>query len=235
MADTADPPIYANLMKVKPPELKPGTWARRAGLARNIFNDIRAHGNPKRETVGKLLDAIGVSWAQFEALSEPIRSEVAGAGVTDIRAAFEGDDRLPPLKLLGTAMGAEDGDLEEDVDLTELHIEDVLDWLPRPAVLARDNDAYALTILNDSMAPRYEPGERVGVSPRSPISIGDYVIVYLRRGEGEDERIHMVLIKRLKRRGAGFVELEQFNPPKIFRIENRRVAKMHKVRVLLPS
>jgi phage repressor protein C with HTH and peptisase S24 domain len=234
MSDAAEKPIYAKLMKVKPAELRLGTWAVRAGIARNAFNDIRRHGNPKRETLEKLLEAVGVSMAQFEAIDAPILSEVAGSGIKDVRRAYHGETPLPQLPLRGSAMGAADEDLGEDVELTELHVDEVLDWLPRPAALALDGDAYALTVMNDSMAPRYEQGEVVGISPRAPVLVGDYVIVYLRRPEADDERIHMVLIKRLVRRGADFVELEQFNPAKRFTIPKRRIARMHKVRVLLP-
>jgi phage repressor protein C with HTH and peptisase S24 domain len=40
----------------------------------------------------------------------------------------------------------------------------------------------------------------------------------------------MVLIKRLVRRSAHFVELAQFNPPMTFRVPSERVAAIHRVR-----
>jgi phage repressor protein C with HTH and peptisase S24 domain len=80
------------------------------------------------------------------------------------------------------------------------------------------------------MSPRFEPGQRVAVSPREPVSIGDDVIVQLRGAEGDDERVKMVLVKRLVRRTPSFIELRQFNPDTTFRVEAKRVAALHKVK-----
>jgi phage repressor protein C with HTH and peptisase S24 domain len=230
MPQVDDPPVYRALMKLKPEGLKAGTWAARAGMARNIFNNIREHGNPKRETIEKLLEAIHVSPVQFEALMAPVRTEVAAAGIADVRRAFHGEEPLPALPLLGSAIGGEHQDIDEHVELVELHLGEVLDYIQRPASLARDPHAYAVSILSDSMSPKFEPGDLVAVSPREPVAIGDYVIVQLRNGSESDERVTMVLIKRLVRRSAGFVELCQFNPEITFRIDMKRVAAIHKVK-----
>jgi Peptidase S24-like len=233
MTEAADPPVYTALMRVKPESLTLGAWATRAGLARNIFNNIREHGNPKSDTLQKLLEVAGVSLGEFEAGLGPVHSEVRGAGpvgVRDIRKTFFGAEPLAMLPLYGSAMGGEFGDLEEHIELTELHLHEVLDYLARPASLAGDKDAYALTIVGDSMSPRFKPGERVAVSPKAALAIGDDVIVQLRNGNGEDERISMVLIKELVRRTASHVELRQYNPEVTFRVPIARVAALHKVR-----
>jgi phage repressor protein C with HTH and peptisase S24 domain len=156
---------------------------------------------------------------------DTVLTEVRSAGVSPNK--LTGGGRMP---LLGTALGAESADLEDDIELTELHLNDVLDYLAKPEALAGDPGAYALTIVGNSMVPRFKPGERVAVSPRAIVGIGDDVIVQLRGGEGEGERIKMVLIKELVRRTASYVELRQFNPDTVFRVEAKRVAAMHKVR-----
>ena len=46
--------------------------------------------------------------------------------------------------------------------------------------LANDHGAYAVTIVGDSMWPRFRPGRRVAVSPKAPIAIGDDVLVKLK-------------------------------------------------------
>ena len=102
--------------------------------------------------------------------------------------------------------------------------------LTRPASLAGDGDAYALTIVGDSMWPRFRPGRRVIVSPKAPVAIGDDVVVRLREGvAGGRRRAVRILIKELVRRTAGFVELRQFNPDVSFRVEGSEVAAIHKV------
>lgn len=78
------------------------------------------------------------------------------------------------------------------------------------------------------MVPRFKPGERVGVSPRAQVDIGDDVIVQLRNGE--DDRVRLVLIKELVRRNASYVELRQYNPPVTFRVDRAEIVSMHKVK-----
>jgi phage repressor protein C with HTH and peptisase S24 domain len=63
----------------------------------------------------------------------------------------------------------------------------VLDYLARPPSLADDPDAYAVEIVGESMAPRFEPGERAFVSPKARVGIGDDVIVQLRAVEAREQ------------------------------------------------
>lgn len=230
MTAPGNPPIYDALLAVKPAELSLNAWTMKAGVSRSMFNEIRRHGNPTSDTLSKLLDAIGVTLAQFEAGATPVRTEVAGTGMSvgDVDRAWRGAPQSKPIPLLGSAIGGEWDGIDEAVELTELHLSEVLDYLARPPSVANDPEAYAVTIVGESMAPRYEPGERATVSPRSPASIGDDVVVQL-RGDGHD-RITMVLIKRLVRRTSKFIELRQFNPDMTFQIPLERVAATHRVR-----
>lgn len=228
------PPVYRALMAMKPSDLKPGRWAEDAGLARNYFNGLAKHGNPKREALDALLSVIGRTHMDLQTYLHPVSTEVAGTGLaapSDVKREFYGDGPYTPLPLMGTAFGGEYGDLDEHIELTELHLGDVLDYIARPASLREDPRAYALTIVGESMRPRFRPGERVGVSPRTPVSIGDDVIVQLRGPDGNDgENIKTVLIKELVRRTASHVELKQYNPEMTFKVEVKRIASMHLVR-----
>lgn len=231
MASAPATSLYEALMAVKPDDLTPNAWAVRAGVNRNVFNDVRRRGTLKTDILQKLLGAVDVSFAQFDAGLHPVKTEVAGTGVSgaaDVRREFFGE-KPAQMPLLGTATGGEYGDIDEDIELTELHLGEVLDYLAKPLSLARDKDAYALTIVGDSMAPRFKPGERVAVSPLASIAIGDDVIVQLRGMDGEDERVKMVLIKELVRRSASTVTLRQHNPARDFTVARGRVVSMHKV------
>jgi SOS-response transcriptional repressor LexA len=160
-----------------------------------------------------------------------IRSEVSGFGDRPFDEKF-GAASLPQIPLMGTAIGIQSFDPEKQIELTEVNASEVLDHVARPASLARDKEAYALTVVGDSMWPRFRPGRRVIVSPLAPVSIGDDVVVQLRGTEGEGayrDRITMVLIKELVRRTASYIELRQFNPDVTFRVDTDRVAKIHKV------
>lgn len=226
-------PLYERLMAIRPPELSPAEWARNARVSSSFFQDVRKGASPRIDTMEKVLGAIGFTYAQFKAMDAPVLSEVRGAGVVgtaDVRREFFGAQPLPKLPLYGSAVGGEYGDVDKHIELTELRMSEVLDYLERPASLAADKEAYTLEIVGDSMAPRYKPAEKVAVSPRASIAIGDDVIVQLRCQEGDDERIRMVLIKELVRRTATHVELKQHNPEIIFRIPREEVAAMHKVK-----
>jgi phage repressor protein C with HTH and peptisase S24 domain len=240
VAADAKNPVYRALMALKPDGLAIGRWAEDAGLARNYFHGLEKHGNPRQDKIDRLLAAIGKPRHHYEealrhaerTAGEFVQSEVAGvaSGARDVRTAFFGEERLPKLPVYGSAMGGEFDELEEHVELTELHVSQVIDYIERPASLANDPDAYAVQIVGDSMIPRFKPRELVGVSPRASVVIGDDVVVQLRGPEDDGERVKMVLIKELVRRGSDYVELRQYNPPLTFRVQRARVASMHKVR-----
>lgn len=164
-----------------------------------------------------------------------VRSEVSGTGlgVSDLERAWRAPEQSAPVPLVGSALGGEWEGMDEAIELTELHLGEVLDYLARPPSLSGDKGAYAVTIVGDSMAPRFEPGERAFVSPRDTVGIGDDVILQLKDvgGEGDlADRITMVLIKRLVRRSTKFVEMRQFNPDTVFRVPTERIAAIHRVR-----
>ncbi len=170
-----------------------------------MWADMRRHGNPSRRTLEKLLTAAGSSLAEFEALRigpvtrRPVAS--AGAGQLGESPWAWNPAPLPPLPLVASSLAGEWGAPGSDVELTEIRPGELLDRLQRPVSLAGDPDAYALTIVGDSMWPRFRPGCRVAVSPRSPVAIGDDVVVRLRRAPGaEHSGIERVLITRLVKR-----------------------------------
>jgi hypothetical protein len=163
--------------------------------------------------------------------NERIRSEVGQRGEDPIGEMF-GPVDLPGIPLVGSGIGVRSFDPEQDIELTELDMAEVLGRLRRPESLAGDERAYALTVIGDSMEPKYDPGTRVIVSPKATVQVRDYVVVQLKGEDAEDqyeERITAVLIKRLVRRSASFVELMQFNPEITFRVGTERIAAIHKV------
>lgn len=227
-------PLIDRLLAIKPAGLSPNGWALKAGVSRTVFNDIRKRDNVRHDTLVKLLGAVNVSLAEFDAGAA---ADVQDTGMSDAEAvAAIGDPRskLQRLPLVGSAIGGA-FDEAEHIELTELILGDVLDHLPRPEKLAGDRKAYAVTIVGESMAPRFEPGEVALVSPQQPVAIGDDVIVQLRGHHGEDadadhaNRVTMVLIKRLVKRSARELTLRQFNPDAVFTVPIGQVASTHKV------
>jgi SOS-response transcriptional repressor LexA len=230
MAIAESSPIYDDLMRFKPEGMTPNAWAVAAGVSRTVWADMRRHGNPSRRTLEKLLAAAGSSLAEFEALrisetsSPPPR---AAAGFSDHRSHSWGRPQLPALPLVRTVLAGQWGNPESRIELIELHSGEFVDRVPRPVSLANDATAYAVTIVGDSMWPRFRPGRHVAVSARAPIAVGDDVLVKLNAGAAKGAT--PVLIKELVRKSGSDVELRQFNPDVTFRIRASEVASIEKI------
>jgi phage repressor protein C with HTH and peptisase S24 domain len=229
MATGEDSQVYRDLMRFKPEGLSPNAWAVKAGVNRTVWADMRRHGNPSRKTLEKLLVAAGSSLAEFEALriggSGANGAVLAGDGVGESRRRAWTPQSLPPLPLRECALAGEWGESGSGIEMMEVRSIE-LDRLPRPQSLAGDSDAYAITMVGDSMWPRFRPGRRVAVSPHAPVAIGDDVLVRLRGGV---EPGQLVLIKELVRRSAAFLELRQFNPATTFRVDANEIEAIQKV------
>ena len=230
MADAEESQLYRDLMRFKPDGLTPNGWAVRSGVSRSVWADMRRHGNPSRRTLAKLLAVAGSSLAEFEALrvgEGPMgAAATADAGLRDSRAPGWRPAPVAPIPLYSTAIGGEYGG---QIEMAAIDDSAVVEHLRRPESLAGDDQAYALTIVGDSLWPRFRPGRRVIVSPKAPVAIGDDVVVRLGRAEDLGRRPGRALIKELIRRTAGFIELRQFSPDISFRVEAGEIAAIHKV------
>ena len=218
---SGESPIYRDLIRFRPDDLSPNAWALKAGVSRTVWADMRRHGNPSRRTLEKLLSAAGSSLAEFEALragSDAAQSE-RGAGLADAGRGWAAAP-LPPLPLVASSLAGEWGEAGSGIELAEIRPAEVLERVPRPASLASDAGAFALTVVGDSMWPRFRPGSRIAVAPRSPVAIGDDVLVRLKL---EDAMRELVLIAQLVKRNAASVELRQFNPDLGFAVDAAEV------------
>jgi hypothetical protein len=231
----ADPlSLYDRLMAVKPLGLSRNAWAERAQLSRSVFSDIRRRNGARHDTIENLLTAIGVTFAEFEAGARQTEKDRPPVPVQAPRLAFRGDDRPKDIPILGTAECADidfqEGGATISVETMGIDSGEVVDYARRPASLDNRRDVYAIYFRGDSMSPRYEPGEIAYVDPKQPARALDYVIVQLKRAEGEDpDSPAVAMAKRLIRQSGSFIELQQFNPPHTFKIDKKQVAHMHRV------
>jgi hypothetical protein len=214
--------------------MRPSKLAKEAGLAATTVTRV-VNGQTTTRLSVPTIEKFQHRFPDFphwpEEYKRTIHSEVGKRTEAPIEEMF-GTVDLPRIPLVGSVIGMRSFDPERDIELTELDMAEVLDTVRRPESLARDEKAYALTVIGDSMAPKYDPGTRVIVSPKATVSINDYVVVQLKGEDPEnqyEERITTVLIKRLVRRSASFAELRQFNPDITFRVERDRIAAIHKV------
>ena len=224
-----DSQIYRDLMRLRPEGLSPNAWAVKAGVSRTVWTDMRRHGNPSRRTLEKLLSAAGSSLLEFEALRVgPAQSADANpAGRFGDHRAIWNPRTLAPLPLIASSLGGEWGDPGSKVELTEIRRGELLDRVHRPPSLSRDPEAFAMTIVGRGMWPRFRTGARIAVSPRSPVGIGDDVLVRLRSpANAAGER---TLIMQLVNRTATTFELRQFSPDKTIEVATANIESISKI------
>ena len=87
----------------------------------------------------------------------------------------------------------------------------VIDYVRRPPGLADARTVFAIYVVGDSMAPRYEHGDLIFVHKGRPPRLGDDVVVEL---VGEAGAPGACYIKRLLKRSGTRIVLRQFNPPR---------------------
>jgi transcriptional regulator with XRE-family HTH domain len=162
---------------------------------------------------------------------------LAGFPATNARVQkFEGaaDVTLErDLPIYGTALGAPRNFDGKAVEQTMLNRGEIIDYARRPTVLNGQRAAYGLYVQGTSMEPRFDDGELIFVTDSRkarPASIGDHVVVYLRDEDFDDgETASAVLVKRLVRRGADQIELQQYEPALTFKLETSRVLRIDRV------
>jgi len=111
---------------------------------------------------------------------------------------------------------------EEDITLehTQVRPAEPIATFRRPPTLAGSENAYIQYIQGSSMEPKFEEGDPVLIDPRRPIRARDYVMVTLGREPDTDGNpgAFSGLLKRLVRRTAEYIELEQYNPRATIRL-----------------
>lgn len=118
----------------------------------------------------------------------------------------------------GSAMGAEQGAWQMTSD--------PVDYVRRAPGLATARDAYALYVENDSMEPRFPPGELVFIHPGRPVRSGDVVVIQTQNAEHAQLETY---IKILVRRANGDVVCRQYNPNAEIRFKASTVISVHRV------
>lgn len=171
--------------------MSPSAMARQAGLDPTTFNKSKRSGTdgkerwPSSESLAKVLNALGVSFEDFAALtakSQAGRLSVAmGANVP----------------LLRLSQAREDGFFDNEGRPAG----EGWDEIRMPGV--SDDDIFALQIAGDAMLPILRDGDRAIVSPNANIRRGDRVIIKIRSGE--------VMAKSFDKMNADSAELLSLN------------------------
>ena len=226
--DSKGAALYERLMALKPEGLAPTKWALDAGVNRGFFTNLKGKGGGVRtDSLRKLLTYIDKTEADLVGASD-----VPPANAKPVE--FEGAslERLPEnLPVYGTALGAEMLIEGERIEQTTLNTGDVIEYRRRPPVSHGVEKVYGLYVQGSSMYPAHRDGAFLFAQRDARLRVDDDVVVYLRPKDESDDgsRAVCVLVKRLVRRSAQYVELEQYNPAKVFRIEMNDVLRIDRV------
>ena len=99
-------------------------------------------------------------------------------------------------------------------------------FLPRPATQASNRGLFCVTMADASLAPRFEPGERLYCDPSRPPSPGTYAIAILAAPPGTPARAH---VGRLLVMTAQHIAIGLLNPPQEIHIPTEDVATLARV------
>ena len=191
-------------LKLSQPQL-----AKKAGgITYQAIQQLEAGGGTKHLVA--IARALGVSAEWLQDGSGPAPS----GKITPSRSSL-----AEKLKVLGMAECGADG--------WSLWNGDVIDMVDRPASLAGVALAYGVYVVGGSMEPRYFPGELVLIHPGKPVTLGAFVLVQKKPKQDGDPPL--AVIKRLIKRTASKITLEQFNPAKSFDIRSDDIVSIHRV------
>jgi phage repressor protein C with HTH and peptisase S24 domain len=227
--------LYDALMRIKPDGLAETKWAIQSGLNKGFFSNLKSsNGSPSADNVRKLLAEIKRSEADLygSAPDDPLAPQ-PNAVVQKFEGASEArmQQNLP---IYGTALGADK--IIDGIAIEQAHLNtgDIVGYAKRPVILDGRTDAYGIYVQGSSMDPAFEDGALILVETRRPARVTEYVVVYLRQNGNEHdaddgESARMVMVKKLVRRSASVVQLQQYNPPMTFSIPTCDVLKIHRV------
>lgn len=94
---------------------------------------------------------------------------------------------------------------------------DPIEYGERPANLLGVRGAYGVYIVNDSMAPAYEQGDKVHVHPGRPLKPGRDALFIAETADGTRH----ATVKRLVKAGDKAWKVQQFNPPRMFELPRK--------------
>ncbi|MGX5776970.1 helix-turn-helix domain-containing protein [Methylorubrum zatmanii] len=124
------------------------------------------------------------------------------------------------IPVLGVSMGGSNHDFQFNGE--------TVDYVRRPAGIAKARRPYAVYVVGESMYPAYKEGALIYVNPDKPAAIGDDVVIELISLDGTSEN-GPAYIKRLKKRSPTIITVEQFNPAKDISFKIEQIKTLHRV------
>lgn len=200
--------------------------ARRTGIKPQAIQQLEAGDTKRPRNILELAAALEVSpdWLLGATETEPpppAPHQAADTFAFQPVAVPQPAELRQGLPVYGAAACGDENNCDFELNGT------VVNRVAYPPALANVQGAYALYARGTSMEPRYFEGELVYVHPFKAVHPGAFVVIQLRpKHEGAPVR---AMIKRIVRRSASRVEVEQFNPAKTFTIASSEIVAIHRI------
>ncbi|WP_264045589.1 helix-turn-helix domain-containing protein [Methylobacterium flocculans] len=220
-------------------------------------NALRQLRKERRWTHDEAADAMGISRGQFIKLERGERGltertiGLAAKAFEVSRSVIIGDDISTPAVLIdeqrpepsaaipsdqsavnthqflgprnvpvyGTGSGGNGGDFRLNGQ--------TIDHAPRPPGIENRRDVYVVYVIGDSVSPKYEDGDPIYVDPHRRPQPRDYVLVELH--PANDGTPGDAFVKRLVKRTATKIVVEQHTPAKEIIFDAASVVRLHRV------
>ena len=205
-------------------------------LVRDIFRLKRM---PTAPIMQQLAAELGTTTEYLLGQTENPQQVLSEVAIADNRldymtrsASRSRPEDTPGIPLVGTGDCADLEVIDDDghditIERSSFDADYQVRMIDRPPALRGARHAYAIYFQGSSMEPRFFAGEIGIVDPDRPAAPGDFVLVQL--NNGEEDHVVSVLVKRLIRQTSAYLELEQFNPATVFKIDKNKVARVHKI------
>jgi phage repressor protein C with HTH and peptisase S24 domain len=227
--------LWKLLAVLKPDELNWAEWSRRARVSTSYFQDLKKGKTPSVDRLARILGVVGVTMTEFQDLLAERDGATTIGRISSPAAKLAGtpDADRYDVPHYGTAQAADFEFTEEGephfAEQMDVYLDEPADMRFRPPGLRDSPNSYSLTVRGVSMYEKFDDGDPIYINPDQRPVLGDIVVVQLIRRDSEGEgRVASVLLKKLVKRGAEFIELEQFNPRMRFRVPMRDVHTIHR-------
>lgn len=183
--------------------------AQMAGLGRSAVSDILTgkSGSPRLNTLQAIAESLDLS----------VDDLTTGGGSSQMSARATDSTGKTDMPVYASGLNGKDG--------MTIRM-DVIEHTRRPDFLEGIPDAFAFYVVEESMEPRFECGERLLVHPRRPPRAGSDVLILFKSTGGADIP---AMVKRLVSVSRDVVRVRQYNPAREFDIDRKAVENMYKI------
>lgn len=205
--------------------------SRAAGGSKDLIRGL--YRNKGQRPQGRMLSGLATALQVSEVWllhGDTASAQAAGLLPVETKAKPPRASAAPPsvaimpldVPVFGTASGSILGSGQGAWEMTP----DPVDYVRRAPGLAAARDAYALYVENESMEPRFPPGELVIVHPGRPVRSGDAVVVQVQTANHTPiETFIKIMVGRTKRD----LICRQYNPEAEIHFRAKTVLSIHRV------